>query len=424
MARTTEQGEPTRIVIVGGGVAGVACARELAERGLRNVHIRLINASPYLEYHGALYRVVAGSSPLEVCIPLRDIFSDTDVEVVYDTVDNVVTDEQHVWGVSGSRYEYDYLVLALGSQTDYFGIEGMQEHAFQARTVSQALNLKRHLSRVISRAAQHDDKEKHLKAAHIAVVGAGATGTELAGELSRYTQRLCANHRLDPSYVTIELIEAAPHVLPKLPRFFSRVVEGRLRECGVNILTNRMVERVDPHKVHISGMEMEASTVIWCAGVKANELYSQFFETNKKGAVEVNQFMQPHGLSNVFIAGDGAATAHAGYAQTALQDGAYIAETLERIQNHEALYPHTQRAPVDVIPVGNKWAAALLDHLVFYGRTGWWIRRLADLKLYLSLMPVSKAFDCFKSGASQWRRFRTVERERQAEQQIQPNNVS
>lgn len=398
---------PTRITIIGGGVAGVSAALALARRRLPNTHIRLINPSPYFEYHGALYRLVAGSSPLEVCIPLRNIFAGTSVEIVADRITSIDTQACEAAGVSGSTYRYDYAVLAVGAETDYFGIEGLETFAHTARSVSQALALKEHIAERIATACQSTDDAEKLRAGHMVVVGAGATGTELAGELSLYTRDLCQQHGVAPSYVTIELVETAPQVMPKLPDAASRRIERRLRDLQVNILTNRRVVSAENGRVCLRGMEIETDTVIWCAGVRANQLYARIgaFETNAKGAVSVDTHLRARGRTDIFIPGDGAATPHAGWAQTALRDGRFVADAVAASIRGRRLPVYRPRSPYSVVPVGPGWAAAILGRFHLYGRVGWWIRRLADFRVYLAVLPFRKACAAFWSGHAQQRAY-------------------
>lgn len=400
MARFRDGG--TRVVIVGGGVAGIRTARMLSRMKLPGVKIQLISDSPHFEYHGALYRLVAGSSPLEVCVPLRDIFDEKQVEVVEDEIVDVHIPSRQVIGRSGSKYWYTYLVLALGAESDRFGIEGLKEHAHEARTIRGALRLKNHIHDVLQKACKTDDPAKKLRAGHMAVVGAGATGVELAGELAGYACSVCNAHGMEESYVTVELIEAKPHVLPALPARFSEKVEARLRELRVNILTNRTVERVSKRQVSLRGMKIDTNTVIWSAGVRAHHLYATVpeFETDEKGAVIVNEHLHPAKCPAVFVLGDGAATAYAGWAQTALQDGVFAARAIRSFVKGVPQTRYRPRAPLTVIPVGPRYAAARSGPFAVYDRLGWTVRRLADLRIYLALLPFSKALLAFRSGGT------------------------
>jgi len=388
-----------RIIIVGGGFGGIHTALDLAKRRLPNVKIVLISDKPHFEYHAALYRVVTGRSPLEVCIPLQEIFAGKDIEVLQDTITEVNLKAKTLKGSSGSNYSFDFLILALGSETVYFNIPGLKELSFGFKSIREALRLKRHLHELFN-ISQETSLEKKVQTAHIIVVGGGASGVELAGEIAVYTKKLAKNHKLDPSLITIDLIEAAPCLLPALPEDISKKVEHRLRHLGVNIFLNRTVLKEDVEEVYLKDMEMKTKTVIWTAGVKPHHLYSQIggLKFDQKGRVVVDEFLQPQGFENVFVIGDAAATPYTGMAQTAIRDGKHVAQVIKRKLRGKPLLGYQPKAPFYAIPVGAGWAAVIIYGLRFYGRIGWWLRRLADLKFFLSILPPRKAILAFQSG--------------------------
>ena len=229
-----------KIVIVGGGFGGIRCALDLANQNLPGVDIILISDKPHFEYTPALYRVVTGRSPLEVCIPLREIFDGKDVEVLEDSITKVNVKEKKLKGSSGSKYSFDFLLLALGSETAYFEIPGLRDLCFGFKSINEALRLKRHLHELFSTCEKATMEEK-VCSANIVIVGGGATGTELAGELALYARELAKKHNLRPSLVTIDLIEASHRLVPVMPEDISKVLKKRLHSLGVNIFLNRAV---------------------------------------------------------------------------------------------------------------------------------------------------------------------------------------
>ena len=174
--------EQTRIVIIGGGFAGIAAALALQKKHLPNIKITLISDKPHFEYHAALYRLVSGSSPLEVCIPLREIFFNKEVEIIEDKINAIDKSAQFAIGVSGSHYRYDYLILALGSETNYFGIPGLKEFSYGMKSITEALRLKQHIvETLLTCKIDFTNKVEQICDANFVVIGAGATGVEMAG---------------------------------------------------------------------------------------------------------------------------------------------------------------------------------------------------------------------------------------------------
>ncbi len=388
-----------KVVIVGGGFGGVGTALSLARRKLPSVKIVLISDIPHFEYHPSLYRVVTGKSPLEVCIPLSEIFKNTNVEVVEDSITHLDTNGRVLKGASESRYSYDFLVLALGSEAAYYNITGLKENTFGFKTIKEALVLKRHLHEVFTK-CKDAPKDQKTTLVHIVIIGGGAAGTELAGELAVYAKGMAASHRIDPSLVTIDLFEAASRLLPTLPEDVSKKVHVRLQGLGVNIFLNRAVEKEELENVYLKDMHVKAKTVIWTAGVKPNSFYSTIssFELDKKGRVVVDEYLRAKNLDNVFVVGDAASTENSGTAQTAVLDGLSVVENINRQLHGESLTKAISKKSIFAVPVGPSWAAVPIGNLRFYGRLGWFIRKVADLKYLLSILPLREAFLAFQSG--------------------------
>jgi len=250
-----------KIIIVGAGFGGVRCALDLIAQKPPKTRIILISDKPHFEYNPTLYRAVTGRSPLEVCIPLEEIFKNKEIEVLEDFITEFDLKEKILKGKSGSRYSFDFLVLAMGSETAYFDIPGLKELSFGFKSIREALLLKKHFHELFTFYEKADLEEK-VKAAHIVIVGGGATGVELAGELAVYTKRMAKNHNLDPSLITIDIIEAASRLLPALLKNISEKVESRLRELGVNVFLNRKVVKEEVEEVFLKDMELKTKTVI------------------------------------------------------------------------------------------------------------------------------------------------------------------
>ncbi len=398
--------ETKRAVIVGGGFAGVSAALALVKRHLPNVSIGLIADKPHLEYHSALYRLVTGSSPLEVCIPLREIFSGKNVEIIADRVVTLNRAEKIVIGSSGAEYHYDYLILALGSETNYFGIPGLKEYSHGMKSITEAIRLKQHITEVLLTCKiDFANKLEQICDANFVVVGAGATGVEMAGQLIVYARELARGDGIDPSLVSVELIEGASKILPALPKKFTDRIEQHLRGLGVNIFLNRTIEREECEEVFLKDMKIKARTVIWTAGVKASSVYELWkLPIDKRGKVEVDGHLRLPTDPHVFVGGDGAATKYSGWAQTAMYDGEYIAAVITSDIKGVEIPVYAPEPPVNAIPAGPEWAGVLINFLGgnvrIYGRLGWWLRRLADLRSFLEILPPTKALKAFRNGSS------------------------
>lgn len=385
------------VLIIGAGFGGIRCALDLDAKKIPNLKIRLISNTHYFDYHAALYRLVSGRSPLEACIPLSEIFAGTSVELCYDTAHEVDLDLSVVYGEDKIKYEYDFLVLAVGGEATYFGIPGIQENSYTLKTANDALKLRKHLEDTLVSEENGNSAEK----SHIVIVGAGATGVELAGELSFYACEIAKRHGIPSENVKIDLIDRSDRVLHMMPENISTKVSRRLKKLKVNVYLNKEVVEENLDTLFLKDMEFHTKTVIWTAGVKACSFLEKIegLELNKKGQVKVNEMLCAKGYKNIFVLGDSAETKYSGMAQTAIYDGGFIAENIHRQISGAPSVAYTPVKPSYAIPVGPGWAVYRENGRNYYGRWGWYKRRLLDLKVMSTMLPYSKALAAIRQGS-------------------------
>ena len=395
------QKEPTHILIIGGGFGGVRTALNLRKQHLPNVKITLLSDRHHFEYTPAYYKIAAGVSPMETCIPLSDIFPDRSVEVIVDTVVAGDTKEHVIFGASGSRYRYDYLVLALGSETAYFGIPGIKEHSYSIKTIDEALRLKAHVHKVFN--SHHGMSVFELMSQfQFVIIGGGPAGVELAGVLREYLRTLARIHEVPERFVTVNLLQGAPRLLPTMNEEVSRRALKRLDSLGINIILGKAVAGEDAIGVYLKDIGFSARTIIWTAGVKATSVYEKIagLSLEKNGRIVVNESMMAVGVRDVFVLGDSASTPFAGTAQTAIYDGEYIASALTaRLQRRNLPKYNPQPTPY-VIPIGNNWAIFTFKNTTLSGRIFFWLRELIDLRFFMSILPFQKAWFAWRSGGT------------------------
>lgn len=398
------------VVIIGAGFGGIACAQTLEK--LRNkyknqeIRIVLIEPKSYFEYHAALYRTVTGRSPFEVCIPLQEIFANSEIEIISDYVNDVNFKDKSVSCVSGQQILYDFLVVSVGSEVCYFNIEGIETYSFGFKSTPEALKLRYHIEQPLNRCVKLKDQQQVECNSHFVIVGAGASGVELAGELGYFIRNYTYRHKLPSGQVQIDLIEASNRVLPQLPPTVSKKVEKRLKELGVNIVLNQNVVKEDIDELKLQNSSLYTKTVIWTAGAKAHCLQESVFTPDyltQKAKVNVNEFLQPTtqknlSISDVFIVGDGANTKYSGMAQTALYDGGFVAQNIINILNGVSLNDYSCPQPFYSIPVGPGWAVYSKGTREVYGYFGWLIRRWTDFKVFNSILSFMGAWSVFKFG--------------------------
>jgi NADH dehydrogenase len=376
-----------RILIVGGGFGGVTVARRLGQKHLPGVEITLLTDRPWLEYYGVLYRLIRGAHPSQACIPLKMILP-KGVTVAIDRATSVDVASKTVKGEKAT-YAYDTLVLGPGAEPAYFGIPGMKEHSFTVSHAGHALRLRDDIRAEIV-AMKAAPPEERMKYATFAVIGAGATGVEMSGDMLCEARELAAKEGMDPSLVTVDLIEAADRVLPLTEPRCSAKTLARLKGLGVNVMLHTAVESAEKGKLILKGGGViEAGMVLWTAGVRAHSLLATVagMEFDKRGRAVVDERLKAKGVSDVFVVGDAASTKYAGMAQTAIEDGLFVANVIAAERAGKTPPAYAPRAPAYAIPAGPNWAAVKYAFIRAYGFPGYVLRRLADIHVYMLVMP-------------------------------------
>ncbi|MSR67757.1 hypothetical protein EXS65_02970, partial [Candidatus Peribacteria bacterium] len=211
---------------------------------------------------------------------------------------------------------------------------------------------------------------------------------------------LASKHGLDPTLLHIDLLECQDRILKNLPERASRIAEERLRSLGVNVLLNQCLQKEEGEKIFVRDGEISTSTVIWTAGVRGHPLLQETvgMSVDQKGRVSVDGLLEAVGQKNIFVIGDGAATAYSGMAQTALYDANFVAEVIEAKMKDQALPTYAPSAPITRVPIGNKWALYVKNERIITGYWGWILRRFADLRVFMKLLPFTKALRVFRCG--------------------------
>jgi NADH dehydrogenase len=391
--------EKKRIIVVGGGFGGVQTARKLYRLLGNTVSITLISDKAYFEYYPALYRIVTGASPIEACVPLENMLHNTAVDIVVDKIVSIDINTKEITGISGIVYTADFLVLALGSQTAYFDLPGLSELSFGFKSVGEAVKLKKHIHDLFL-AHEHPSITECVSHFHVVIVGGGASGIEIAGDITYYFAQLAESHNVQKSLITIDLIESSPRLLPSAEEQVSRKIEARLRKLGVNIYLNRSLVKEEIETVYMKDMSFKSKTVIWTAGTRVNSLYRQTngFSFNKKGKVLVNEYLEAQHLNSVYVLGDAADTPYSGLAQTAIHDGEFIASDISDIVRGKSRKEYKPKKTLFAIPVGDNWGVLNIGIFNLYGILAYWVRHGIDFFYFAGIVSPKFLFTMFIKG--------------------------
>jgi NADH dehydrogenase len=300
------------------------------------------------------------------------------VKLIQDRAKSLERKTKSVTGSSGKHYKYDILVVALGVVTNYFGIKGLKEYAFGIKSQQEAQALRDHIHKQLV-----DDKKPDL---NYVIIGGGPTGVELAGALPAYLRHVMKKHHLVKAKLHIDLVEAAPRLVSRMPRKYSQAIQVRLRDLGVRLYLGQAVQAETADELMVNDHPIDSHTVVWTAGVTNHPfLKANAFSLSEHGKAVVDAQLQAE--PDIYVIGDNADTAFSGMAQTALFDATFIAKNLKRQAAGKAPRDYSPKTPIYVTPVGPHWAAVLWGKWQFFGWWGWAVRSAADLIGYHDYEP-------------------------------------
>lgn len=378
-----------KVVVVGGGFAGVKTALELSKQA--DIDVTLVSDKTDFQYYPALYSTATGHSHLESWVPLSTIFEGKSrVTVVQDTMTTIDKKAKKITCESGATFGYDRLVLALGVVTTYFGIKGLDRYAYGIKSADEIAHLKQHL---------HDEFKRKSPDSHFVVVGAGPTGVELSAAMGAYLQRLSKQYGVTDHTVKIDLVEASPRVLPRMSEAASQAVAWRLAKLGVMVHTGTAVKAESAGQLTMGDMAIKSHTVIWTSGVTNHPFFKEhgeIFSLAPNGRVTVDAYMSA--ADDIYVLGDNAATPFGGLAQTALHDAIFLAKNLRR--EAQGLSPRRYHAvkPPTVVPVGPFWAIFEWHGLRLSGLPAAMLRRAADFMGYHDVLPLGHALGAWRAS--------------------------
>ncbi|MGH7089360.1 MAG: NAD(P)/FAD-dependent oxidoreductase, partial [Stellaceae bacterium] len=252
-----------RVVIVGAGFAGIEVAKALQSAPAR---VALIDRRNYSLFQPLLYQVAtAALSPSDVAVPIRGLVHGRNVEMLLDRVVGVEVEPALVRTASGRAIAYDVLVLATGSEFNYFGHDGWWRLAPSPKGLTDAVEIRRRLLLAFERAEMCEDEAERRAFMNFVVVGAGSTGVERAGAIAELAKATLSRdfRRIAPGAAAIVLIEAGPRVLNGFPAALGAYAHRALKRMGVEVLVNTAVETIDHRGIVAQGRRIEARTVIW-----------------------------------------------------------------------------------------------------------------------------------------------------------------
>ena len=397
--------ERQRVVILGGGFAGVECAKRL-QRGLRSnpdVEIVLVSEDNFLLFTPMLPQVASGTiQTRNIVVPIRTIVKKA---TFYEgRVKDIDPGARRVslWGTPerpGVILDYDYLVVALGSETNFFGMSDLENNAFQMKTLNDAVTVRNRVIDMLEQANNEKDEDVKRSLLTFVIVGGGFAGIETAGELNDLLNDAIKYYPgIDIRETFVSVLEALPAILPGFSERLAKFAQFRMEREGIQIRLRTAVTGFDGNDVRIKDLNgnveesIQTKTVIWTAGVTpVNTIKRSIFKADR-GKMLVNEYLEAEGYRGVFAAGDCALCVDpatkkpfAPTAQLAEAQAKRVAGNLSALLNGRKMEPFSYKPRGQMAVIGKRTGIASVFGISLQGMLAWFLWR----NIYLSKVPTA-----------------------------------
>ncbi len=376
------RGRP-HVVIIGGGFAGLNAAKGLADAP---VSVTVIDRRNHHLFAPLLYQVATAQlSPANIAQPIRSILrKQKNANVVLGEVAGIDIDAKTIVLDDGRAISWDYLIVAVGATHSYFGHDEWAPMAPGLKTIDDATEIRKRILLAFENAENEPDSLKREALLTFVIIGGGPTGVELAGAIGEIAGHTLVKefHNIDPRDARILLLEGLPRILPMFPEALSADAEADLAQFGVKVRTNSLVTAIDHHGVNIGDERIDATTVIWAAGVQVSGLTQALrdvAELDRAGRVPVERELHVAGHPDIFVVGDAASLKTRegkpvpGVAPAAMQEGKWAAANIVRAVNGHAYTPFVYQDKGSLATIGRHQAVASVKGRNFNGFPAWWM---------------------------------------------------
>ena len=367
-----------KVVIAGGGFGGIELAKKLDER---KFSVILVDKHNYHTFQPLLYQVAAGGlEPDSVAFPIRKIFHHRK-NLFFRLADAIeIVPEKNTLITSIGEIDYDYLVIATGATTNFFGLENFRKNCLTLKSITDALNIRSFLLQNFEQALLTTNVDEKKSLMNIVIVGGGPTGVEVAGAVAELKRHVLPNDypEIDLSMMSISIIEASGKILSVMSEQASLKAKLFLEELGVQLLLNQRVKDFDGTKILLDGgQEIFTRSVIWTAGVMGKPVAGLLNESIAGGnRLQVNEYQHVKGYENIFAIGDVASVTtnsgkpHPMVAPVAIQQGRNLARNLNKNSKSDWT-PFVFRDQGTMATIGRNKAVADLGTWRFQGFIAW-----------------------------------------------------
>ncbi|MCJ0912847.1 NAD(P)/FAD-dependent oxidoreductase [Mammaliicoccus sciuri] len=396
--------ERKKVLVLGAGYAGLQTVTKLQKLvSNQDVDVTLINKNDYHYEATWLHEASAGTLNYEDALyPITNVIDRNKVNFIKAEVTKINKDAKTV-ETSNGVFEYDILVVALGFESETFGIEGMKEHALQIENINTSRRIAKHIEDKFANYAASKEKDENDLA--ILVGGAGFTGVELLGELTERIPELCKKYGVDQSKVKITCVEAAPKMLPMFSENLVNYVVKYLEDRGVEFKISTPIvacnEKGFVVKVNDEEQTLEANTAIWAAGVRGSKLMEESFDGVKRGRIVVKDDLSIDNYDDIFVIGDcSAVMAGEGdnkrplptTAQIAMQQGEHLAKNIKNIFNGEKTEPFVYHDKGTVCSLGSHDGVGVVMGREITGKKAAFMKKVIDTRAIFKIGGIGLAY--------------------------------
>ena len=398
MSINIKRNQLKRVVIVGGGLGGLRLAEDLSKA---NLQVVLIDKNNFHQFPPLIYQIAsAGIDPSSISFPFRQIFRKRKNFFFRMAEARAVFPDKKILQTSIGKIDYDYLVFAAGTTTNFYGNENIEKWAIPMKTVSEAMGLRNALLSNLERALTCATEEERQELLNVVIVGGGATGVEIAGALSEMKRYVIPYDYpdMDSSQMHIYLLEAADRLLAGMSQDSSKKAYDFLTSMGVDVQFGKMVTDYRDHKVIMKdGQEIPTRTFLWVSGVRAQSITG--IDKDKLGRgfrIVVDEFNRIPGMDNVFAIGDQCLQTtdpaypggHPQLAQVAIQQAALLAKNIQKIAEgaeDKQLKPFRYKNLGSMATVGRNKAVVEIGKFHSQGFIAWLLWLVVHLRSILGV---------------------------------------
>jgi NADH:ubiquinone reductase (H+-translocating) len=418
---TTQQISPTskklRIIILGSGFAAIETLKKLQKKYKNNnknnnVEIIIISKDNFFLFTPMLPEVFSGMiEPRHIVTPVRD-FCKNKTEFYHGTVIGIDLENQtvtvrysigkysHPLYHQEKNFSFDYLVIALGSKTNYFGNTNIEKRSFAMKTINDAFVLRNHIINILEQTViEYDNLELRKRLLSFVVVGGGFSGIETVGELNYFVKNSIKNYykSINPNEVKVILVSADEHILNEVDEDLGKYTKNILEKKGIEFKMNRMANEANLDNLVLGdGEEIFTHTIIWTAGVTPNDVIKNLdCEHDRKGMLKVKDNLELEGYSKIYSVGDCASIIEPNNndgkpypptAQNAIKQGQLVAKNIIRDIEHKAPKKIKYKVKGSMAKIDKRSGVAKISRFKFKGFLAWWLWRT----FYLSKLPTLK----------------------------------